>query len=435
MRRRSSRTSVVVGALVVVALVTTQGPAFASTDFYTSRQWALRTVGGEKAWQTGRGSGMTIAILDTGVDLAHEDLKGALVAGRDIVDNDSNPSDANGHGTHVAGIVAARANNGVGVAGVAPAAKIMPVRVLDETGSGLEADIDAGVRWAVDHGADVVNLSIESGVTFGGINTGSLSGALDYAWSKGVVPVISAGNDAEVLRTELQGARTMVVTATARDNSAPSYATGVGLAAWGIAAPGGSEENGQEAMVFSTFWTANSSSRYGWAVGTSVSAPHVAGAAAILRGLGLTPQQTVDRLLATATDIGDAGDDVQFGHGLLNVSAAVAGLGKTAGGNPAPPSNPTPQTPSNPTPQPAAQTPSGQAGLRPKRIHREIAGQATSPPDPDSTGDPDERTLASGDEQDDSGTPGFVLVIVLGIVAIAPVAYGSYWLMRHRRGL
>jgi serine protease len=429
---RSSHIAVVVPALVIVTLVMTPGLASASNDTYSSRQWALRSVAGEVGWKAGTGTGITIAIVDTGVDLNHEDMKGAFVQGHDFVDDDSNASDENGHGTHVAGLAAARANNGVGVAGVAPQAKIMPVRVLDETGRGLVTDIDEGVRWAADHGADVINLSLEDDVVVGDVSAGTLTDAIDYAWSKGAVPVTSAGNDEAVFRTELRGAKTLIVTATARDNGAPSYATGTGLAAWGIAAPGGSADDGQEGMVFSTYWTASGRSHYGWAVGTSMSSPHVAGAAAILRGLGLSQQKTVDRLLETAKDIGDPGDDLQFGHGLLDVKAAVAGLGKPAAGPTQAPSSGGGTTPA------PAQTSSG-AGpdFRPKRVHREFAGPAGSSPAPGSSADPDDRTLASSEEREEEGrgTPAFVLVLVLGTAALAPIAYGSYRLMRVRRGL
>src|SRR5205823_6398924 len=144
--------------------------------------------------------------------------------------------DAYGHGTHVTGIVAALAGNGKGVAGVAPGVKILPVRVLDDHGSGSLDNVVAGIHWAVDHGAKVVNLSL-------GEDTQPLLGpafgdALRWAWSKGAIPVVAAGNQF-LTGSGLSDEPAMIVTATTRDDTKPTYSSGVGAAAWGIAAPGG----------------------------------------------------------------------------------------------------------------------------------------------------------------------------------------------------
>ena len=328
---RSLRRILTSFAATVVAVLVAAPFAAASQDPYSERQWALDRVRAEKAWSIGgKGKGVTIAIVDSGVDLAHEDLKGAFVDGRDFVDDDADASDEHGHGTHVAGIAAARANNGVGVAGVAPEAKIMPVRVLNDEGSGTGADVDAGIRWAADHGADVINLSLSDGdVVIESLFGDSLNASLDYAWSKGAVPVVVSGNDG-FFRTQLASANALMVTATGPDDTKPGYANSVGFAKWAIAAPGGTSES-QRSMVFSTLWTASGKTNYGWAYGTSMAAPHVAGAAAILRGLGLSPQQTVDRLLSTARDIGNAGRDNTYGSGLLDVAAAASGIRRLPG--------------------------------------------------------------------------------------------------------
>src|SRR5207249_216773 len=127
-------------------------------------QWGLTQIKAPDAWAHGAlGAGVTIAIVDTGVDLNHPDLGSKIVAGADLVSGETctpGDQDLNGHGTHVAGIAAALTNNGIGVAGTAPDAKIMPVRVLDSTGSGSTDDVAAGIRWAADHGAQVINLSL-----------------------------------------------------------------------------------------------------------------------------------------------------------------------------------------------------------------------------------------------------------------------------------
>ncbi len=309
---------------IALALVSFAVPqATASVDQYTGVLWGMKKVRAEAAWARGAGQGVTVAVVDSGVDPTHEDLKANIVAGHDFVDDDNDARDETGHGTHVAGIIAAVANNQLGVAGVAPKAKIMPVRVLDKEGSGSQGDIEAGVRWAVAHGAKVVNLSLGADVLVEFVTGGTLANAVNYAWNHGVVAVISAGND-DFFRSELRGAKAIVVTATTPDDRKAPYATGVGFAAWGIAAPGGTSEAGEKGMILSTFWNADGR-RYAYMEGTSMAAPHVAGAAAILRGMGLTPQQTVNRLLSTAKDLGAQGNDSVFGHGRLDVAAAAQG--------------------------------------------------------------------------------------------------------------
>ena len=348
MNRTSLRILSCLAVTVVAVLIAAPGAA-ASQDLYSERQWALDRVRAEKAWSVGgEGKGVTIAIVDSGVDLAHEDLEGAFVEGRDFVDGDADASDEHGHGTHVAGIAAARANNDIGIAGVAPKAKIMPVRVLNEEGSGTGADVEAGIRWAADQGADVINLSLSDGdVVIESLFGDSLNRSLDYAWSKGAVPVVVSGNDGFV-RTQLASANALMVTATGPDDTKPGYANSVGFAKWAIAAPGGTSES-QRSMVFSTLWTATGKSHYGWAYGTSMAAPHVSGAAAILRGLGLTQQQTVDRLLSTARDIGNEGRDNTYGSGLLDVAAAASGIRRLSGTNAAGTTSPlSPSTESSP---------------------------------------------------------------------------------------
>ena len=326
---KRARRLLLVLLLVAPAVAGIAGHASASDDAYTGRQWALKRVGAEAAWGSGRGKGVVIAVIDSGVDLKHEDLKGAFVKGRDFVDDDNDPSDGFGHGTHVAGIAAARANNDVGIAGVAPEAKIMPLRVLDASGSGSNGDVSAAIHWAVDHGADVLNLSLSDGATILDLFGGPLTESLNYAWSKGVIPVMVTGND-HSFRKELKSAKALFVTATGPDDRVAPYANSFGFAKWGIAAPGGTDADGKSSMVYSTIWDKKGRTHYGWGMGTSMAAPHVAGAAAILRGMGLTPQQTIDRLMSTAKDLGPRGYDQAYGAGRLDVAAAVRGLRRGA---------------------------------------------------------------------------------------------------------
>jgi len=154
------------------------------------QQESLRVVGFPKAWDVTQGSSKVIvAVLDTGVDANHPDLRGALVAGWDFIDNDADPADEHGHGTAVAGVIGARSNNHAGGAGICWRCLVMPIRVLDSKGSGDDTLIAAGVVWATDHGAQVINLSL------GGPGSSvELTNALAYANAKGAVVVAAAGN-------------------------------------------------------------------------------------------------------------------------------------------------------------------------------------------------------------------------------------------------
>src|SRR5437763_15771207 len=180
--------------LVVVAVAVLVAPtaSAASNDPLRAQQWDLDRIGAEAAWPVGTGHGVTVAVIDSGVDLHHEDLAGQLVPGHDFVDDDDDPQDAYGHGTHVAGIIGAIADNRRGIAGVAPGAKLMPVRVLDATGSGSLDNVVAGIRWAVAHGAKVLNLSL--GEDTQSILGPSFGDALQEAWKAGAIPVVAAGN-------------------------------------------------------------------------------------------------------------------------------------------------------------------------------------------------------------------------------------------------
>ena len=146
--------------VVLLCLLVPAVAAAAVNDPYYPLQWGLVRIGGPTAWAVSRGAGQIVAVIDTGVDSAHPDLQGQLVPGYDFVDNDAQPFDENGHGTLIAGIIAALTGNSVGVASVAPRAKIMPVRVLGSDGSGSSTAVSAGITWAVQHGATVVNLSL-----------------------------------------------------------------------------------------------------------------------------------------------------------------------------------------------------------------------------------------------------------------------------------
>src|ERR1051326_6772047 len=179
---------------VLVVLLLTVGTAYAAApnDPGWSAQWHLRTIHADSAWSRSKGSGIVVAIVDTGVDLSHEDLRGRLVSGKDFVDPGTPPDDEQGHGTFMAGLVAADTGNAYGVASVAPLAKIMPVRVLNAQGSGTPSVVSQGIDWAVTHGADVINLSLAVESTGG---SGGSSGENLYG-DTGLTSAINRASDA-----------------------------------------------------------------------------------------------------------------------------------------------------------------------------------------------------------------------------------------------
>jgi len=308
-------------------------------------QWNLDRIRAEEAWATSTGEGTTIAVVDSGVALEHEDLAGQLVPGVACRDTGGDPArcagaptDDDGHGTHVAGVAAAATGNGLGIAGTAPDARILPVKVLfracDTCRSTGEADdVSAAVRWAADQGATVINLSL--GSTTSAVFGEGFADAVRYAWDRGSIPVVAAGND-YVLTADLGSAPAVVVSATDRDDLAPDYSNGVGDARWAVSAPGGDgsdtpescSQEGQPRGILSTYWSAEDpTGSYACLSGTSMAAPHVSGALAILRSAGLTPEGAVQRLLDTAVDLGEPGADRLFGAGRIDLAAAVAGAG------------------------------------------------------------------------------------------------------------
>jgi subtilisin family serine protease len=162
----------------------------ASNDSLRSLQWDLDRLRTDEAWRRSTGAGITVAVVDSGVDAAHPDLAGQILPGADFITGQEGVAiDPHGHGTHVAGTIAALAGNGAGIAGLAPNARILPVRVLGDNGSGYMSDVADGIVYAADRGAHVINLSISSTV-----QVSAVSNAVAYARGKGVVVVAAAGN-------------------------------------------------------------------------------------------------------------------------------------------------------------------------------------------------------------------------------------------------
>lgn len=286
--------------------------------------WGVSNSTGVKAMQAHdegfTGSGVTIAVIDTGVDLDHPDLDANIVTGTDILNNDSDPNDDNGHGTHVAGIIAAEKNNDAGIVGVAPSAKIMPIKVLGSDGAGDYADIIAGIDYAVSHSAHVINLSL--GAMNAGLVLKDMQDALNDAETAGVTVVAAAGNNASTVpfapalfeNVVAVGAVQETTTANNPDanyNTRRSYFSNFGKIA--VVAPG---------TAIQSTWIDGQTA---YSDGTSTAAPFVAGVAALLKGKNsqLTPTKIRSIMERTAQDLGTSGKDEFFGSGLVDADAAL----------------------------------------------------------------------------------------------------------------
>jgi subtilisin family serine protease len=256
-----------------------------------------------------------VAVIDTGVAGTHPDLAGRLCSGVAFLGGDGvaqeggGATDPHGHGTHVAGSIAAVRNNGIGIAGVAPSARVLPIRVLDAQGSGSSSDVARGITWAVDHGAEVINLSL------GGPHSQAVQTAVDYAESLGVVVVAAAGNAGVGGPPNYPAALEQVVAVASHEPNGAVSTFSTRGAYVDVAAPG----SGILSTARDGSWVYMS--------GTSMATPHVAGVVALLLDdePGLTPLQVRERLNTTATDAGTTGHDTSYGWGRLNAVGALAG--------------------------------------------------------------------------------------------------------------
>ena len=299
--------------ILVVAFDSTTSFAASGSDPLLDQQWGLPAIGAPSVWKITRGAGITVAVIDSGSG-PHPDLDANLDAGRTIFGFIDSAGvldiDNAGHGSHVAGIIAAVANNAIGGSGVAPQSRILPIRVLDAQGSGDSKDVSKAVRFAVDSGAKVINLSLG-----GSTESTSLTAAIQYAADRNVLVVAAAGNGGVDSPPKWPGASdlTIAVTAIDRNNSVTSFDQRGDYI--DLAAPG--------ASIIST-----ASNDYKIQSGTSMAAAFVTGAAALLFAAqpSITAAQVRDILQRTATDIGAPGRDTTFGFGLINLVAAFAEL-------------------------------------------------------------------------------------------------------------
>ncbi len=287
---------------------------------YRAKQWHLGRVGAEIAWNYSCGEGVTVAVIDTGVACFDHgsfskgtDLAGTrCTAGYNFIDNSPNAVDDHGHGTHVAGTIAQTTHNGKGAAGLAHCASLMPVKVLSKRGWGSLGDVAEGIRFAAKNGANVINLSLG-----GSSRSRILENAVHYALSRGVVVVAAAGNNGG--RVGYPAAYEGVVAVSATDSNDrlawfSSRGPEIAIAAPGVSVTQQTVCNGgrDRCEIFGTF------------SGTSMAAPHVAGAAALLMSSGVTKSDAViERLRTTARS---AGEPNHFGAGIVESASAVRGV-------------------------------------------------------------------------------------------------------------
>lgn len=280
-----------------------------------SRQWNLQSINIESAWQDSKGEGVTVAVIDTGVTQVPDLQQTEIVEGYDFVNDRSEAVDDQGHGTHVAGTIAQSTNNNYGVAGIAYKAKIMPIKVLSAEGGGTISDIAEGIRFAVDHQANVINMSLG-----GGGDARLMRESIEYAYNKGVTIVAAAGNSNQ--NSAGYPARyPQVISVSALDsngNKADYSNFGAGV---DISAPGGGEG---AKILQETIDPSTGNPVFVEFQGTSMASPHVAGVVALIESVGIKePEQIKAILQQSSLKVKD--DPLNhFGAGKLNAGNAVA---------------------------------------------------------------------------------------------------------------
>ncbi|MBO0870896.1 MAG: type VII secretion-associated serine protease mycosin, partial [Micromonosporaceae bacterium] len=304
-------------ALAGVVMVLNAVPASAYAGVSLAGQWQLATLHASAAWRYSTGTGVTVAVLDSGVDANHTDLRGQVLRGADFVDGTTDGRrDFVGHGTSVAGLIAGR-NKTTGVVGLAPEARILPVRVLDKQNRYNDATTVArGLRWAVDHGARVVNLSLG-----GGAASTELAGAIEYAYQQDVVVIACTGNvERDASRQVWFPARVPgVVAVSGLTETSTGQASRPTL--WGGALTGTQTVLTAPAVDL----LAAKPGGYWRVEGTSFAAPLVTAVAAMIRARwpAMNAANVINRLIRTADDLGRPGWDATYGYGEVDPVAAL----------------------------------------------------------------------------------------------------------------
>ncbi len=286
----------------------------APNDPEYSKQWNLHAIHVERAWEETKGEGVTVAVIDTGVSRVPDLQQTEFVEGYDFVNDRSDAADDNGHGTHVAGTIAESTNNNYGMAGIAYAAKIMPLKVLSAGGGGTIADIAEAIRFAADNGADVINMSLG-----GGGDSHTLKEAINYAYAKGVVIVAAAGN-ANQNAAAYPARYPHVISVSALDATgmkAPYSNYGAGV---DISAPGGSDKG---KILQETINPQTGKAEFAGFQGTSMAAPHVAGVAALIKASGVSQNEQILTVLKQSARTVTDDPLNHFGAGQLDAGEAV----------------------------------------------------------------------------------------------------------------
>lgn len=287
----------------------------APNDPLYAQQWNLALIGAEQGWNEGSGEGITVAVLDTGVAPVKDLNPKYLKKGVSFVSGEPTSVDFNGHGTHVAGTIAQHTNNNYGAAGVAPKAAILPIKVLSKQGFGQSEWIASGIDEAVDQGADIINLSL------GGTSSRVINVAIDKALKRNVIVIAAAGNTGKKgVSSPAKRSGVIAVSATDRNDDLAPYSS------WGkeifISAPGGNKKQSKGGIIQET--VSGQKTDFLEFQGTSMATPHVSGAVAVLLGAGVQPEKIQDVLKASSYDLGAQGHDAKFGHGRLDLAAALS---------------------------------------------------------------------------------------------------------------
>lgn len=307
---------------------------FTPNDELYIRQWNFPLINLEEAWDLSTGNGVTVAVVDSGVNPFGVDGFGKLFKNRVLLGYNAilrirGGLDLSGHGTYVAGVIGQETDNITGVAGIAYDAKILPVKAISFLGEALVCWIVNGIRWATNHKADIINLSL--GTSY---RSKALEDAINYAYKKGVTVVAASGNDGNDEVSYPAAFEHCIAVGAVRYDKSRTYYSNYGDAL-DLVAPGGDldvDQNGdgygdgilQESFERSRFLDVEWG--YWYVTGTSIASPHVAGVAALIKELNpdYGPDEIRQALQETAEDLGDAGWDETYGHGLVDAFAAVS---------------------------------------------------------------------------------------------------------------